>query len=214
MKNLSVTRKFSILSGISLLAMTFLAAFSFGYVMNAVYAEGNTVETLLNIGSNPSLYLAGNLGWVLIFIADLLVTIGFYMFLRNLSSQWAILASALRLIYTLILGGGILFLFGKDIPGFMNLWSIGLIVFGFHLTATGLITLLSQKGLNHGSHSIPFSVPKLISLLLIIAGLSYTLIHSFTVFFPDFTVITAVPFPFAVIFPLEVTTATDFLLDA
>jgi len=51
------------------------------------------------------------------------------------------------------------------LSAFENIWSYGLIIFGVHLLLVGLIAYKSK------------SSPKLISILLIIAGVSYTLLN-------------------------------------
>jgi hypothetical protein len=172
-------RRWIIISAISLFIMTLAAGYAYGYVFGQIYQPENLAATLDNIESNYTLYTRGILAWGIIFVTDLLVTYGFYVYLRPAHKNMALISGLFRLVYTLVLGVAILFLINKDIHTFDRIWSLGLIIFGFHLTITGMI-LIKEKGLL-----------KILSILLIIAGLSYSLVHGFYNFLPDFNAFTS-----------------------
>jgi len=70
---------------------------------------------------------------------------------------------------------------------FESMWSIGLIVFGGHLLIVGGVAVKSN------------GTPKIISILLVIAGAGYILIHLCNTFLPQFDgVITVLKFIFTV----------------
>ncbi len=166
-------RFWSKMSGISLLIMAVTAGYAYGFSFNQIYVVNNPVQTLINIESNNTLFITGALAWCVILITDLIVSYGFYRFLKPIHKRWAITSGLLRLIYSLFLAVGILHLISKDLEGFRLLWSQGLFIIGFHLIATGLGTFHSEK------------VPNLLGILLIIAGTGYSLIHGLENFTPQ-----------------------------
>lgn len=170
---MNATRKYSLLSGVSLLIMTLLAIFAFGVVLNSIYVEDSVTATAANIQAHSLQYAFGNISWVLILILDVLIAIGFYQVLKQHHRTYALLSGTFRLLYSAIFAIGIAYLFFKDIPVFMRFWSIGLFVIGFHLIFTGLGSFYAK-------------VPKLVSLLLLIAGISYSLIHGIYLFAPGY----------------------------
>ena len=60
------------------------------------------------------------------------------------------------------------------------IWSIGLIIFGGHLMIVGYLTFRSEN------------IPKLISILLLIASLAYITIHVCYTFLPQLNAFTSV----------------------
>lgn len=167
-------RFWSLISGASLIIMALAAGYAYGYSFNQLYVANNPAKSLINIESNYSLFISGALSWCLILLADLIVSYGFYRFLRPINKTWAILSGLLRLIYSIFLALGIYHLFSKDLEAFQLLWSQGLLVFGFHLLVTAIGTLYSKK------------FPKILAILLIIAGMGYSLIHGLENFTPQY----------------------------
>lgn len=54
------------------------------------------------------------------------------------------------------------------LQAFESIWSVGLIVFGFHLMIVGYVTFKSE------------SIPRIISILVVFASAGYIIIHSLT----------------------------------
>ena len=151
--------------------------------------------TLKNIQASQSLFRLEILGWLIIVIMDLIVAWGFYMFLKPFHPGFALLAGWLRLLYTAVLAIAVSHLvitngmvqnsvsrMSSDnvaqqvmgsITAFEAIWSLGLIIFGLHLIAVGLIAMDTRK------------IPKFISILVILAGFSYSLIHFMYGFIPQ-----------------------------
>jgi len=179
-------KKQGIIAGIALVIMAIFAGFSFGYAHNSLVVDSPEI-TLQNLIANKSLFFAELSGWSVIFILDVIVAIALYFYFRNTSKQISLITSAIRIVYTLILGVAIIHLF-KIIPVlsmdnsisnelvvsesyshlqlFEKLWSIGLIVFGLHLVGLGYLSVKSQ------------SVPWILGYLLYLGGLSYTFVHA------------------------------------
>jgi len=166
-------RFWSIASGVSLLIMAIAAGYAYGFSFNQIYVENDSLQTMTNIQSNSILFYSGAIVWCLILITDIIVSYGFYRYLKATHKIIAAISGILRLIYSILLAIGIAFLFGKNTEIFLKMWSIGLFVIGFHLIITGIGAFLSVE------------TPNLFSYLLIIAGISYSLIHGLENFVPQ-----------------------------
>lgn len=169
--------------------MALAAGFSYGYVHGSLVVSGDISTTYHNIASSIMLFKAEIIGWVVILILDVIVAWSFYIFLKPVNQELALLASWLRLTYAAILGIAILnkvfvllLLNNTDylsllkidqlqvnialyLEAFEMIWSIGLIVFGVHLLVVGWIAFQSN------------SIPKIISILLVLAAIGYIGIH-------------------------------------
>lgn len=191
-------RKAGLVAGLSILLMAIAAGFSVGYVNETLIVADDAATTFENIRNSLALFRAGILGWLIILICDVLAAWGLYVWLKNVNPALSLLTAWLRLIYTAILGiallnyiSVLLLLSGEtflaaiptdqlsayvmlSLQAFESMWSLGLIVFGGHLLSLGL--LLKQSP----------SVPKLWSILILIAGFGYVLIHLSKLMLPQF----------------------------
>ncbi|WLR57283.1 DUF4386 domain-containing protein [Mesobacillus subterraneus] len=189
--NNNMQRKAAFISGMALLIMTLADFFSQGYVHSSLVVNGDAVTTLENIQGSQSLFRLEILGWLIILIADLIVSWGFYVFLKPFHREYALLAGWLRLLYTAILAIAVSHLIianstlqesvtgealaqevMRSITAFEAIWSVGLIIFGIHLIVVGLAAMNTNK------------IPKVLSILVILAGFSYFIIHFMYGFIP------------------------------
>lgn len=197
-KVLSDHRKSALTAGTSLMIMTLAAFFSYGLVHESLLIQGDASTILENVISQNMLFKAEILGWIIIMICDIVVAWSFYIFLKPINKNLSLLAALLRLTYTALLGIAImnlvfvllltikadyLSLISTDqiqahvmlyLKAFDSIWSIGLIVFGGHLLIVGWVTLKSN------------SVPKLISIFMLIAAIGYIGIHLCKTFLPEY----------------------------
>ncbi|WP_397538683.1 DUF4386 domain-containing protein [Rummeliibacillus pycnus] len=197
-------RKYALTAGIALMFMTFAAFFSYGYVLENLIVEGDVITTFHNIKSSSTLFNAGIVGWLIILICDIVVAWSFYIFLKPLNKPISLLGAWLRLIYAGILGIAILNLIFISIltsnteyfssfkinqleasvmlflKAFHFIWSVGLIIFGGHLMIVGYLSFQSDI------------IPKVVSLLLLIASIGYIIIHFNHTFLPKFDGITTI----------------------
>ncbi|WP_273832340.1 DUF4386 domain-containing protein [Guptibacillus sedimenti] len=192
--NQNMQQKAAVLSGIALLVMTVAAVFAQGYVHSSLVVEGDATTTLKNIQASQGLFRLEVLGWLIIIIMDLVVSWGFYLFLQPFHAGYALLAGWLRFLYTAMLATAVSHLVVTNtivqhavggtsdrvaqqamdsITAFEATWSFGLIIFGLHLIAVGLVTWNTTK------------IPKVISFLVVLAGFSYALIHFMYQFIPQ-----------------------------
>ena len=182
----------SILAGLSLIIMA-IAAFYSTDVLRKLTLPGNAVVTLEQLVVDKQLFMNGIIGWCIIIITDLVVTWGFFIILKKINPKVSLIAAATRMIYTVILIIAVSKLFSANnvianiteiktteanqvmnsIDTFQNIWSLGLIIFGIHLFLVGYIALQSK------------SIPKIISILIIIAGVGYSIIHLMNTFSPQ-----------------------------
>lgn len=197
-------RKSALTAGISLIIMTLAAFFSYGFVHGSLVVQGDASATFNNIVSSDILFKGEIFGWLIIMITDILVAWAFYVFLEPIHKSLSLLGAWLRLAYSTILGIAILTLIlvllltrhTNDLSSFTieqiqslvmlfleafeSIWSIGLIVFGGHLLLVGYVALQSE------------GIPKVISILLLLASIGYIVIHLGETFLPHYDGVIAI----------------------
>lgn len=176
--------------GISLIVMAVAAAFSYGYVHGSLVVDGNAAATFANLQASPALFRTGILGWVVIMACDVATAWALYLVLKPVHPGLSLLGAWLRLTYTALLGIAIsslvvvsLLTDSMDLAAsgftageaqgevmlflhaFEAVWSAGLILFGGHLLIIGALAVQSEN------------IPKPISILLLLAGLGYIVVH-------------------------------------
>ncbi|MDX5319888.1 MAG: DUF4386 domain-containing protein, partial [Bacteroidota bacterium] len=120
--------------------------------------------------------IAWSFVWVL--LLDVLVSFGFYAWLKSKAPALSKWMAGTRLLYSLILAVGIYDLFDavpfpseSDIQSyealkhFHQVFSFGLILFGVHLFLLGLLLLKNQN------------IPKILGILALFAGVCYSMVH-------------------------------------
>lgn len=190
-------RNIAIIAGLSIIAMAIFAGFSYGFIHSTLIVKGDAAATLNNLSKSIGLFRAEIGGWLIVLLLDIVVSWALYVFFKQTDNNLALLSAWLRLLYTAILGIAITHLISitvlingnkyllsipldqlkiqlmYHIATFNQVWSLGLILFGFHLLLLGYIIFKSGF------------MPKTLGLLVLIAGLCYILIHSLHLFFPQ-----------------------------
>lgn len=175
----------AIIIGIALLLMAVVAAYS-APVISKAFVSGNPALTALNVSGHFSKYMAAVIGWLMILVLDLLVSLGVYNYYKKEQPNMAFGSGLLRLVYSMFLGVAIFQLLRvsvsspaiviyHSIQAFNSIWGWGLIVFGLHLIALGL--LFKNEG---GKQWLTI----LIKTFLIIAGLGYLILNAGILFSP------------------------------
>lgn len=190
-------RRAAVIAGITMLVMAGCAAFAVGFVNSSLIVKGDAGATVNNIFNSLALFRSGVFGWLVILVSDIIVSWALYIFLKQVDNSLALLGAWFRLIYCAILGASImnlvyisLILSGGStsavqanqlnaqvmllIDAFNKMWSFGLILFGLHLLIIGTLALKSGF------------IPKILGILLLIAALSYVIVHLLHVFSPQF----------------------------
>ncbi|MGF9966924.1 DUF4386 domain-containing protein [Bacillus rhizoplanae] len=197
-KKQSDQRKYALTAGISLIIMALVSFFSYGFAHASLVVKGDASATFHNIMSSNILFKVEIFGWIIILISDIVVAWAFYIFLKPIHKNLSLLGAWLRLTYATILGIAILnlifallltkhtdylSLFKTDqlqaqmmlfLDAFQSIWSIGLIIFGGHLMIVGYLAFKSN------------SIPKVISILLLLASIGYIVIHLCNTFLPEY----------------------------
>ena len=177
-------RKYAQITGYSLVLMALLAGFVFGYAIPELYDFTNLNLSLSKVDFQRYNFMM--LGIVMIMLLDLVVSISLYKYFKNDNNKLALWAGSFRIIYSLIFCVAIFYLFQnrnelntavfiKNYDSFQRYWSIGLIVFGFHLLIVGIL----MKG-----HKV---IPKILWFLMLMVGPTYTIIHLLKTFLPHLT---------------------------
>ena len=185
--NKTPLRTAALIAGVSLLIMVLAAPFAELYAYPKLVISGNATQTVQNILENKSLFTAVIFGYLITFICDVLAAWALYVLLKPVNENISLLAAWFRLIYTVIAlvallnlvtvlrllnTSNISSLFQPDqlqaqvmlsLQVFRSHWYFGLLFFGIHLILLGYLVLRSKY------------IPKVLGMLLVIAGLGYML---------------------------------------
>ncbi|GAA4396840.1 DUF4386 domain-containing protein [Nibrella viscosa] len=160
--------------------MAIAAGYAYGYVYGSLVVQDSPEATLDNIRSSLRMFIGGIIGWVAIFVLDILAAWGLYRFLKEVNPRLSLATAVVRIVYAFVLGAAILHLFTvvdlaentpsaaplmNELKAFESIWSKGLIIFGVHLFGLGVLTIQARH------------IPTIFGGLLIFAGLCYSGIH-------------------------------------
>lgn len=167
------------------------------YVFARLIVPGDTAETVRNIQANRGLFLVGVFAHLVTFVADVILAWAFYVLLVPVHRALSLLMAWFRLVYTAVALGAFMHLvsafrllddgayreaFGAEllhaqvevlIKAFKYEWSLSLVIFGFHVVLLGY--LVARSGY----------IPRILGILLAIAGVSYMLYYLRPYLYPD-----------------------------
>lgn len=165
------------ITGISLIIMAFAAMFS-EITRNNLILLDDSKQTIDNILKNNYLFILALLGYVIILITDLFVSVALHFVLKKFNFKLSFIAALIRILYTFIFAYAIFQLYigfqfilnekQKEnsmfhFQLFETIWSFGLIIFGVHLLLIGIVSNKSNI------------IPKWIAMICMFAGLGYIL---------------------------------------
>ena len=177
----------ALISGFTLLTMAISAPIAELYAYPKLVNPWNISETVKNIIANETLFRICILCYLVTFICDLLAAWALYVLLKPVNMNLSLLTAWFRLVYTLIALVALINLvnvmkvlnnadyiktFQPDqlnnqinlsLNAFKNGWYFGILFFGIHLCLLGYLVFKSGY------------IPKILGILLIIAGLGYLL---------------------------------------
>ncbi len=178
-------RRLAILTGVLLITMALIAAYSVGFAFPKFYQSGQTGSLQQNILSNLPLYSNMLIGILLIILLDLLVSVTLFRFFIDDNYRISMAAMILRVTYSVIFGFAATFLLknlnvnqlsneqlNANYLSFETIWNAALMLFGFHLFLIGILMKLHQR------------IPKILCYLACFAGLSYFFLHIFKLVIP------------------------------
>jgi hypothetical protein len=169
-------RKASVSAGAGLLLMSALAGFGYQVAVKGLVTQGNAAKTATDIMAHQDLFRFGVLSLFVVVALDVLVAWALYRVFKPVSERISRLAAWLRIIYAGIFTVAISQLVGVlDLSGtaqlrthvlgrintFTDIWDAGLVLFGFYLLLIAYLAYRSSY------------MPKLLAVLLAIAGLGY-----------------------------------------
>ncbi|MFT3703156.1 MAG: DUF4386 domain-containing protein [Agriterribacter sp.] len=178
------------IGGLAYLIIIVAGAFGEMFVRNKMIVSGDPAATAHNISASPLLWRIGITGDIIMHVCDLIVAIVYYILLKRVNKNLAILSVLFGLIQTAVLVANKLnllmptFLLGNDdylkaftanqleVLSYIAVkahgygFGIGLIFFGFECLIDGYLIFKSQF------------LPRILGVLIFIAGVCY-LINSF-----------------------------------
>ena len=171
-------RRIAVITGWALIIMAIIAGFSIGFAFPEFNHPIQIDSLKNNIISKQGLYWSMLIGILAILILDLLVSYTLYKYFVDDNKKISLISSILRIAYTLIFGIAAFYLMKNlDTNGiteemisinfqtFQLIWSIGLVIFGFHVFLLGILMKL---------HKV---IPPILWYITLIAGVSYVVVH-------------------------------------
>ena len=170
-------------TGLLYLALAVLGMFS-AIVLESLVVPGDAQATALSVLGSRRLFGSSLVTWLVVVVADVAIAVTFYLLLRPVSRMLALLAAALRLVYSAVLAAVLVNLFdafrlltGARAAGLserqrqvmalvaLDTFSVGfllaLVLFGVHLLALGALLYRSRY------------LPRVLGVLLVAAGVGY-----------------------------------------
>jgi len=190
------TRGAARIAGVGLLAMAALAILGTVGTQNPIVA-GDAARTASNIINGEFLFRMGVGGWLVVAVLDVVVALALYVVLKPVSQPLSALAAWFRLVYAAIFVASIANLLLAvhiltdaaykalepaqlhaqamlALDAFKNGWALGLLLFGVSLGLLGHLVYVSSY------------TPKLLGVLLLIAGTAYVVANLGKVLFPEY----------------------------
>ena len=190
-------RRAALIAGFGILIAVMTAPFAEFYINPRLIVPGDIEQTAQNILANQGLFLGGIFCFLITFISDVVIAWALYVLLRPVNKSVSLLTAWFRLVYTLMALFALLnhvtvlrllntpdylTLFGSDqlhaqvkllLNSFGYEWGIGAVVFGIHLGMLGYLVYRSGY------------IPKILGILLAIAGLGYLIDNLRPYLFPN-----------------------------
>ena len=178
-------RIYARVAGLLYLSLAILAPFANFYVLGRLIVPENAEATANKIMGNELLFRSGITSLVIVSLIDVAVAWALYIVLKPVNKNLSLLAAWFRLGYTVIFAAALPNLFNvlKLLSGatylsafesgqlhaqvmlfldaFNNTWDIALVAFGIHLIVIGYLIFKTSF------------IPRILGILLIIAGFGY-----------------------------------------
>lgn len=178
-------RSASVTAGAALLLMSVLAIFGNIVAVDGLVTEGDAARTATDIMASQGLFRLGIVSLIVVVALDVVVAWALYRVFSPVNAGLSMLAAAFRLVYAAVLMVAIGQLLGVirllsddsngavlgidqmqaqamlEIAAFNDIWYVGQFLFGLHLLLIGYLAYRSSY------------VPKVLGVLLAIAGLGY-----------------------------------------
>lgn len=191
------------IAGWGILAMALIAPFAEFYVRQRLVVQGDPAATATNLTTHETLFRLGIVAFLVVIILDVMVAWGLYVVLKPVSASVSVLMAWARLVFAALFAVAVVNLltavhlvtdptyraaFGPSqlnaqmmasLNAFSAGWAVALVFFGIHLMLIGYLAWKSGW------------MPKVVGILLVIAGLGYAA-DSFILFLvPDYVAVAA-----------------------
>jgi hypothetical protein len=182
-------RRASLVAGIALALMAVLAGVAKFAVLDPLITPGDAARTANDILASEGLFRSAIAALILTATLDIVVTIALLALFTPVNRSVATMAAAFRLAFAAVFLVAIsqlvsvLAVLGdadqalRAVDAFDTIWLVGLILFGVHLLLIGYLAYRSGF------------VPRIIGVLLVVAGLGYVVDGFGTVLFAHFSTI-------------------------
>ena len=191
-------RRMALLAASSILFMAIVVGLAEGLAMGRIVVPGDTMATIQHITAQEGLFRFGIFGHLLVIILDIVAAWALYVYLLPLDKPLSLLAAWSRVIYAVFYGvallnyfrlvqmlgaGGFAATLGNGeletqvtllLSAFRNIWDLGYVIFGLHLTLLGWV--LFKSGV----------IPKWVGILVFVGGISYLIDYVSKILFVDF----------------------------
>ncbi|MES2555044.1 MAG: DUF4386 domain-containing protein [Bacteroidota bacterium] len=205
-------RRAALIAGFSSILLAIAAGIAEFYARQQLIIPDDAAETAQRVLGGQASFRIGLLGFAIALICDLLISWALYVFLKPANKNLSLLTAWFRLIYTTIFALAIVELVNgnqvlidgnlsavmepnqlhalalRHFQAFDNNWTIGFLFFGVHLLLLGYLAVKSGF------------IPKVIGVLLLIAGIAYFGSNLAKLVMPDygtyealFTAVVAIP---------------------
>ena len=163
-------RQASIAAGVGLLVMAVLSGFGYLVAVKGVVVPANAARTSTNLAGHEGLFRCGILSLYLVAALDVVVGWALYRVFKPVNNAVSRLAAWLRIAYAVVFVVAISQLVAalrlpaqalEHINTFTTIWDAGLVLFGLNLVVLAYLAYRSGY------------VPKLLGVLLAIAGFGY-----------------------------------------
>jgi hypothetical protein len=190
-------RQAALIAGFGMLLMTFTAPFAEFFVYRTLVVPGDVESSVQNIVANEGRFLAGMFAYLVTFICDVLVAWALYVLLIPVHRSLSLLAAWFRLVHAVIALSGLaklvtvfrildtpdyLTIFGSDplhaqvhllLSSFRYEWGMAMVFHAIHLGLLGYLVWRSGY------------IPRLVGILLAVAGLGHLLYNLGPYLYPD-----------------------------
>jgi hypothetical protein len=189
-------RKVALAAAFSLLFIALLAPFAQFGVLKTLIVPADAAATTSNIAASLGLFQAAIVAFLIVAVLDVVVAWGFYLLLRPVNEGLARLVGSLRVVYAALFAFALLNLVAAAglvqsatgaalqsgpiqaqvaaaVASFDTGWHLALGIFGLHLV--GLGALLFR-----------FAAPRLLAILVVLAGIGYLADSLGTIFIADY----------------------------
>ncbi len=205
-------RRAALIAGFGYLLIFILAIFANFFVRERLIDPDDAGATFTNIADSEFLFRLGLVGFLIVFVVDVVIAWALYILFQGVNASVSLLAAWFRLVYTAFLGVALIFFFVVlelasgaaylaafdqgaldaqvmlSLDAFDYAWLIGLVSFGLHLMLLGYLMFASGFA------------SRALGVLLTVAGAAYvfdTLAHALLSNYDDhatvFLLIVAVP---------------------